>query len=182
MLYVRLRHGITWCSEGGFWIDAEVLRGSLSVQNKLDQTLLLGRTAHTIPELLEGITEIPESSIYYHTHKFLHQHHYLSPEPPNDFAYWVTEVLNIPDLGEKISSVDIVQYHRLAGPASAVHRDTFNICAAIPSVTQCSSRRSVSLHGFQDFCPEHPLCCSDPDRIQGVAEPSHCQFDLLSHV
>jgi hypothetical protein len=83
-------------------------------KTKLDQTLLLGRTAHTIPELLEGITEVPDSSIYFHTHKFLHQHHYLSPEPPNDFAYWITEVLNIPDLGEEMSSVDIVQYHRLA--------------------------------------------------------------------
>jgi hypothetical protein len=43
----------------------------------------------------------------------LRQHHYLSPEPPNDFAYWITQGLNEPTLGERISSVDIVQFHTL---------------------------------------------------------------------
>jgi hypothetical protein len=80
---------------------------------KLDQTLLLGRTAKNIPELLEGVKEVPEASIYYHTHKFLHQHHFLSPEPPNDFSYWITEVLNDAQLGEIISSVDIIQFQSL---------------------------------------------------------------------
>jgi hypothetical protein len=80
---------------------------------KLDQTILLGRTAKNIPELLEGIKAVPESSIYYHTHKFLHQHHFLSPEPPNDFSYWITEVLNDARLGEIMSSVDIIQFHTL---------------------------------------------------------------------
>lgn len=83
-------------------------------KTKLDQTLLLGIKARTAEELLGGIRRVPESSIYYHTHKFLHQHHYLSPEPPNDFAYWITEVLNDAKLGEKLSSVDIIQYHSLA--------------------------------------------------------------------
>jgi hypothetical protein len=83
-------------------------------KTKLDQTLLLGIRARTVPELLDGITRAPDSSIYFHTHKFLHQHHYLSPEPPNDFAYWITEVLNDAKLGEALSSVDVIQYHTLA--------------------------------------------------------------------
>jgi hypothetical protein len=80
---------------------------------KLDQTILLGTKAKNLPVLLEGIKNVPESSIYYHTHKYLHQHHFLSPEPPNDFAYWITEVLNEARLGEIMSSVDIVQFHTL---------------------------------------------------------------------
>ena len=80
---------------------------------KLDQTLLLGRKARNLAELLVGIKTVPGSSIYYHTHKFLQQHHFLSPEPPNDFAYWITEVLNEARLGEIMSSVDIVQFHTL---------------------------------------------------------------------
>jgi hypothetical protein len=82
-------------------------------KTKLDQTTLLGLRAKNIPELLEGIRGVPESSIYYHTHKYLHQHHFLSPEPPNDFAYWISEVLNEARLGEIMSSVDIVQFHTL---------------------------------------------------------------------
>jgi Family of unknown function (DUF5752) len=81
---------------------------------KLDQTILLGRKSKNIAELLEGIMTVPESSIYYHTHRYLQQHHYLSPEPPNDFAYWIREVLNDVALGEALSSVDIVQFDNLA--------------------------------------------------------------------
>ncbi len=77
---------------------------------KLDQTVLLGRKAGTLPELLEGIRSVPKSSIYYHTHRFLQAHHYLTPEPSNDFAYWCTEVLNDVVLGEQLSSIDIIRF------------------------------------------------------------------------
>jgi len=76
---------------------------------KLDQTILLGVTTPTIPGLLEGIRRVPEASIYYHTHRYLQQHHYLSPEPPNDFAYWVNQILNDAELGEQLSSIDIIR-------------------------------------------------------------------------
>lgn len=80
---------------------------------KLDQTLLLGRKARNLSELLAGLQAVPESSIYYHTHRYLRQHHFLSPEPPNDFAFWITQALNEPTLGERLSSVDIVQFRNL---------------------------------------------------------------------
>jgi hypothetical protein len=78
--------------------------------SKLEQTLLLGRKARNVQALAAGVREVPPTSIYYHTHRFLLQHHYLSPEPPNDFAYWVTEVLNEKVLGERLSSIDIIQF------------------------------------------------------------------------
>ena len=74
---------------------------------------LLGIKAKNPKELLEGIKIVPESSIYYHTHRFLHQHHYLSPEPPNDFAYWLKNILNLSELGEKIAAVDIVKFKKI---------------------------------------------------------------------
>ncbi|MBI2231457.1 MAG: hypothetical protein HYU46_20455, partial [Deltaproteobacteria bacterium] len=77
---------------------------------KLDQTLLLGLRATTIQELLIGIRSVPDASIYFHTHRFLHQHHFLSPEPPNDFAYWVTNVLGDDALAERLWSVDPVRF------------------------------------------------------------------------
>jgi len=82
-------------------------------RTKLDQTLLLGRRATNTTQLLEGIRSVPEPSIYYHTHRFLQAHHFLTPEPPNDFAYWVTNVLNDAILGEKLSSIDIVQFQSI---------------------------------------------------------------------
>jgi len=74
---------------------------------------VLGEKAHNIAELLEGIKTVPGSSIYYHTHRFLQQHHYLSPEPPNDFAYWVGNILNQAKLSEAIASVDTVSFVKI---------------------------------------------------------------------
>jgi hypothetical protein len=87
--------------------------GEFHFKTKLDQTLLLGRKARNICELLEGIETVPDSSIYYHTHRYLQQHHYLSPEPPNDFAYWISEFLTDVPLAEEISSIDTVQFNTL---------------------------------------------------------------------
>ncbi len=80
---------------------------------RLNLTELLGRKAKDVPELLAGLRKVPGSSIYYHTHRFLQQHHYLSPEPPNDFAFWVTGSLGLDPLGEQLASVDTVKFHRL---------------------------------------------------------------------
>lgn len=71
---------------------------------------LLGIRARNPVELLEGLKKVPTSSIYYHTHRFLEKHHYLSPEPPNDFAYWLSNILNQKDLGELFASVDIANF------------------------------------------------------------------------
>ncbi len=74
---------------------------------------LLGLKAKNTLELLEGMKKVPASSIYYHTHRFLQQHHYLSPEPPNDFAYWLTNILNLKQLGEAFASVDTVDFRNM---------------------------------------------------------------------
>ncbi len=74
---------------------------------------LLGLKARNPGELLAGIKNVPASSIYYHTHRFLQQHHYLSPEPPNDFAFWLMEILHLRSLGEEFLSVDTVSYCNL---------------------------------------------------------------------
>ncbi|MDD4868945.1 MAG: DUF5752 family protein [Kiritimatiellae bacterium] len=74
---------------------------------------VLGRKANNVETLVEGIKNVPGSSIYYHTHRFLQQHHYLSPEPPNDFAYWIGSILNQARLAEAIASVDTVSFVRI---------------------------------------------------------------------
>ena len=71
--------------------------------------ILLGKKAKNIGELLDGIGSVPGASIYYHTHRFLKTHHFLIPELPNDFAYWLRNVLNLKELGELVSSVNIVE-------------------------------------------------------------------------
>jgi len=77
---------------------------------RLTQVELLGKTAKNIKELYEGIKMVPSSSIYHHTHRYLEQHRYFSPEHPNDFSYWITTSLGLKKLGEEIASVDIFRF------------------------------------------------------------------------
>jgi len=71
---------------------------------------LTGLKAKDLSELLTYIKKVSGSCIYHHTHRFLQIHQYLSPEPPNDFAYWVTKVLGEDELAERLASIDIVEF------------------------------------------------------------------------
>jgi hypothetical protein len=82
-------------------------------QTRMHLTELTGLRASTLGQLLSLLKTVPSSCIYHHTHHFLQQHQYLSPEPPNDFAHWVIEQLNEPELGERLFSVDTVQFSHI---------------------------------------------------------------------
>ncbi|MFH1440750.1 MAG: DUF5752 family protein [Candidatus Omnitrophota bacterium] len=81
--------------------------------SRLHLTELTGLRASNLTQLLELIKTVPGSSIYQHTHRFLQQHLYLSPEPPNDFSYWVIEVLGEDELGEMLASIDTVSFSNI---------------------------------------------------------------------
>ncbi len=75
--------------------------------------LLTGLKASDAKELRDGLEKAPEMSVYYHTHHFLERHQFLVQEPPNDFAYWVTHVLNEIKIGERLAAVDTVRFRSL---------------------------------------------------------------------
>jgi len=82
---------------------------------RLHLSELTGLKARNLAELEDFLRKVPGSVIYHHTHRFLQQHQYLSPEPPNDFAYWVSEVLGEELLGEQLASIDTIQFSRIRG-------------------------------------------------------------------
>jgi len=71
---------------------------------------LTGLKASNLTELVKILKEVPDSVIYYHTHNFLEEHHYLTPEPANDFALWVSDELGDEILGEKLASIDTFDF------------------------------------------------------------------------
>ena len=83
--------------------------------SSLSLTLVTNRRARDLAELLGHLRDVPGAVIYYHTHHFLVQHQYLSPEPANDFAYWVTAVLQEDRLGEQLAAIDMIQFRSLTG-------------------------------------------------------------------
>ncbi|MEA1928181.1 MAG: DUF5752 family protein [Candidatus Auribacterota bacterium] len=71
---------------------------------------LTGLTAANLRQLLLLIRKVPGSAIYHHTHRFVEKHQYLTLESPNDFAFWVSDILGEKTLGEKLRGIDIVQF------------------------------------------------------------------------
>lgn len=83
-------------------------------RTRLTVTKLTRRVAADLAALAHHLREVPLSVVFHHTHHFLVQHQELSPEPPNDFAYWVTTVLQEDALGERLAAIDTVQVANLA--------------------------------------------------------------------
>jgi len=71
---------------------------------------LTGLQATNLTELAKLLKEVPDPVIYYHTHSFLEEHQYLTPEPANDFALWVSDELGDEVLGEKLANIDTFDF------------------------------------------------------------------------
>lgn len=71
---------------------------------------LTGLKAGDLQELVTILKGAPDSVVYYHTHHFLEEHHYLTPEPPNDFALWVSDALGDEVLGERLAAIDPLEF------------------------------------------------------------------------
>lgn len=107
---------------------------------------LTGLRASTLSQLLALIKEVPGSSIYHHTHRFLQQHQYLSPEPPNDFAYWVADVLGEDELAERLVSIDTIQYSTIRDLRDKISSTIENYLNDNPSAKLKFSRSGEEFH------------------------------------
>lgn len=112
---------------------------------------LFGIKARNIEELYEGIQIVPLSSIYYHTHRFLKQHHFLSPEPPNDFAYWIKNSLNIKDLSEAVASIDTVRFKSLKDLKNEILSVISDYLKRVRSIHNCEKGDEFHFMSCQTF-------------------------------
>ena len=95
-------------------------REPFAFKSQLSLVELTGLKAADLAEMSEHLKRVPEASVYYHTHHFLQQHQFLTPEPPNDFAYWVKNVLQEELLGEELAAIDTVQFTSLKALREAI--------------------------------------------------------------
>ena len=71
---------------------------------------LTGLKATNIYELVDILKKVDDAVIYYHTHNFIEEFQYLTPQPANDFALWVSDALGDQVLGEKLSNIDTFEF------------------------------------------------------------------------
>ncbi len=71
---------------------------------------LIGLKAGNLSELVSILKDVPDSVVYYHTHHFVEEYHYLTPQPANEFALWVGDALGDEILAEKLSNIDTFEF------------------------------------------------------------------------
>ncbi len=101
-------------------------------KTQMSLVMFTGLRATNLVELKEGLKTAGEASVYYHTHHFLQQHQFLAPEPPNDFAYWVSHVLGEPFIGEQLAAIDTVRFRSLSDLRNALVQTMESFLATNP--------------------------------------------------
>lgn len=124
---------------------------------RLHLSELTGLRASTAGELLELVKTVPGASIYHHTHRFLEQHQHLSPEPPNDFAYWTSNVLGEPELGERLASIDIIQFSTIRSLRDKIAEVIESYLRLNPAAQTKTIRRGAEFHFIKSNSFVFPL-------------------------
>ena len=104
--------------------------------------------AATLGELLEALRTCPDDSIFQHTFRTLHEHHFIRQGYSNDFAHWASALCQEPGLAERLANIDVreflsladlrqcvvevVERHLRLNPRSADHaaREPFYFCSS----------------------------------------------------
>jgi hypothetical protein len=144
-------------------------------KTQLSLVLLTGWRATDVRELRKCLEEVPESSVYHHTHHFIEQHHHFVQEPPNDFAYWVTTVLNDVRIGERLASIDTVRFRSLADLRRALI-EAMDPCLAEDYVL----RKSPVEQNFH-FMKSLLFDLKTPYTAKSLAELAQCLRKVSNH-
>jgi hypothetical protein len=75
---------------------------------------ITGQRANTLAELLRGLRECGEDSIFQHTFRTLQEHHFLRQGFSNDFAHWTLSACNEPGLAERLAGIDVREFTSVA--------------------------------------------------------------------
>jgi len=134
------------------------------------------QSAGTLAELLTGLEDSSDASIFHHTFQTLGVHHFLTEGFSNDFAQWTLTSTNRNDLAEQLAALDIRDYTSIPALRSDLCRVVRDFCDAHPQFAS-----QLGLERFY-FCESVEVAVSlgsartlDEFR-EGVAHLSHAGF------
>jgi hypothetical protein len=88
----------------------KVAKDPFQFSTRLHLKELTGLSAGNLSQLASRLKEIPDAVVYYHTHSFVEEYQFLTPEPANDFALWVQDALGYDILAERLASIDTFEF------------------------------------------------------------------------
>ena len=77
-------------------------------------TRIGNQSAATLAELLAGLEQCSDASIFHHTYQTLGSHHFLTEGFSNDFAQWALADANRDALAEQLAALDVRDYVSIA--------------------------------------------------------------------
>jgi small-conductance mechanosensitive channel len=88
----------------------KVAKEPFQFSTRLHLKELTGLNARNLSQLVSRLNEVPDAVVYYHTHSFVEEYQFLTPEPTNDFALWVQDALGYDILAERLASIDTFEF------------------------------------------------------------------------
>jgi hypothetical protein len=140
-------------------------------------TRIGNQSAGTIGELLQGLLQCSDASIFHHTFQTLGAHHFLTENFSNDFAQWAMADANRDDLGEQLASLDVRDYVSLAALREDLCRMVGDYCAAFPEfANQAALDRFYFCEGVRVTVPLGFKAETLDEFRQGIERLSHAGF------
>ena len=140
-------------------------------------TRIGNQSAGTVGELLQGLEQCSDTSIFYHTFQTLGSHHFLTENFSNDFAQWAMADANRNDLAEQLASLDVRDYVSIAALRQDLCRIVGDFCAASPDFAgQTALERFYFCEGLEVTIPLGQQANTLDEFRQGIELLSHAGF------
>jgi len=140
-------------------------------------TRIGNQSAGTIAELLAGLENCSDASIFHHTFQTLGSHHFLTEGFSNDFAQWVLADANRNDLAEQLAALDVRDYVSLAALRRDLCRVVADFCSAYPHfAAQSALERFYFCESTEVTVPLGRTAQTLDEFRDGIAHLSHAAF------
>lgn len=134
-------------------------------------------SAGTLTELLAGLEQCTDASIFHHTFQTLGSHHFLTEGFSNDFAQWALADANRNDLAEQLTALDIRDYVSIAALRGDLCRVVGDYCAAYPHFAdQSALERFYFCESVEVTVPLGRSARTLEEFRDGIAHLSHAGF------
>jgi len=140
-------------------------------------TRIGNQSAGTLTELLSGLQQCSDASIFHHTYQTLSSHHFLTEGFSNDFAQWAHADANREDLAEQLAALDVRDYMSIAALRSDLCRVVGEYCEAHPGFAeQTALERFYFCEGVDITLPFGLTARTLKEFRNGIEHLSHASF------
>jgi hypothetical protein len=140
-------------------------------------TRIGNQSAGTLNELLAGLEECSDASIFHHTYQTLSSHHFLTEGFSNDFAQWVLAGANRDALAEQLAALDIRDYVSIAALRADLCRLVREYCTGHPEfANQTALERFYFCESVEVTVPFGMTATTLDEFRAGIERLSHSGF------